>query len=103
MAEKEECDYPEMKRWITAYVLMNVQARHEAHITDRLFAVKEVREIHSVHGPFDMVVKIVLSRDLLSSDAEIIAQFVHDHIRQLEGITATQTLIPGFSKIKNDP
>ena len=103
MASTQECDYPEMKRWITAYVLMNVKAKHEYKIMDKLFALQEVREIHSVHGAFDIIVKIVLSRDLLSSDAEIIGQFVHENVRQLAGISATQTLIPGLSKFKEDP
>jgi len=41
-----------------------------------------------------------LTRDLLSSDAEIISQFVHEKIRQLPGVNSTTTLIPGISKIK---
>jgi hypothetical protein len=41
-----------------------------------------------------------LTRDLLSSDAEIIAQFVHENIRSISGVTSTQTLIPGYSKVK---
>jgi hypothetical protein len=43
----------------------------------------------------------VLTRDLLSSDAEIISQFVHENVRQLNGVNSTQTLIPGFSKMKS--
>jgi hypothetical protein len=45
-------------------------------------------------------VKVVLTRDLLSSDAEIISQFVHERVRQLPGVISTKTLIPGLSKIK---
>jgi hypothetical protein len=45
-------------------------------------------------------VKVELIRDLLSSDAEVISQFVHEKVRQLPGIISTNTLIPGFSKIK---
>ena len=67
---------------------------------DRLYALKEVREIHSIHGEADILAKIVLTRDLLSSDAEIISVFVHDQFRQVEGVVSTQTLIPGRSMIK---
>jgi hypothetical protein len=45
-------------------------------------------------------VKLVLTRDLLSSDAEIISQFVHEKVRQLPGVKRTNTLIPGLSRIK---
>jgi hypothetical protein len=100
MAETKECDYPEMQRGITAFILMKVQAKREYKIVEKLFEREEVIEVHSVHGDVDLLVKIVLTRDLLSSDAEIISQFVHEHVRQLAGVNSTQTLIPGFSKVK---
>lgn len=99
MSARKTGDYPEMQRGITAFILMNVQARKEDKIVDRLYEMKEVREVHSVHGDVDLLVKIQLTRDLLSSDAEMISQFVQ-RVRQLAGITSTKTLIPGFSKIK---
>ena len=97
---KEESEYPDMLRQITAFVLMNVSARKEYRIIDKLFELKEVREIHAVHGDVDIIAKIVLTRDLVSSDAQIIGHFVHTHVRQLPGVVSTQTLIPGVSKIK---
>lgn len=93
--------YPEMHRGITAFILMNVQAKKEYRIVDRLFELEEVREIHSVHGDVDILVKIVLTRDLLSSDAENISQFVHEKVRQLSGVLSTKTLIPGYSRSKD--
>ncbi|MGA9539056.1 MAG: Lrp/AsnC ligand binding domain-containing protein, partial [Desulfobacterales bacterium] len=74
----------------------------ELKVVEKLFALPEVREVHSIHGSIDILVKIVLTRDLLSSDAEVIGQFVHEQVRQIDGIISTQTLIPGTSKIKND-
>ena len=100
MADMKESAYPEMRQNITAFVLMSVQARKEFKVVDKLFELDEVREVHSVHGDADVLVKIVLTRDLLSSDAEIISQFVHEKIRQLNGVNSTKTLIPGYSKIK---
>jgi hypothetical protein len=101
MAELKSCEYPEMQRGITAFILMKVQAKKEYKIVEKLFERDEVVEIHSVHGEVDLLVKIKLTRDLLSSDAEILSQFVHDHVRQLSGVNSTQTLIPGFSRIKS--
>ena len=100
MADLKSFEYPEMKRGITVFILMNVQAKKEDKLIERLYELEEVREIYSVHGDVDILVKVVLTRDLLSSDAEIISQFVHEKVRQLPGINSTNTLIPGFSKIK---
>jgi DNA-binding Lrp family transcriptional regulator len=79
---------------------MNVQPKKAFKIIEKLYELKEVREIHSVHGDVDLLVKVVLTRDLLSSDAEIIIQFVHEKISQLPGVNSTNTLIPGLSRIK---
>ncbi len=101
MAKFKNMDYPEMKRGITAFIQLLVQARKEDRIIQKLFELDEVREIHSVHGDIDILVKVVLTRDLLISDAETIGQFVHENVRQLSGINSTKTLIPGFSKVKD--
>jgi uncharacterized ParB-like nuclease family protein len=102
MATVKETEYPEMLRLITAFVLMSVSAKKEIRIVDKLFALPEVKEIHSVHGSIDVIAKIVLKRNLLSSDAETIGDFVHNQIRQIPGILSTQTLIPGYSKEKKN-
>jgi DNA-binding Lrp family transcriptional regulator len=101
MAELKEAEYPEMQRGITAFILISVQAKREFKIIEKLFELDEVKEVHSVHGDVDLLVKVVLVRDLVSSDAEIISQFVHEKVRQLPGINRTNTLIPGFSKVKD--
>ncbi|MEJ2102897.1 MAG: Lrp/AsnC ligand binding domain-containing protein [Desulfobacterales bacterium] len=101
MAQLKETEYPEMLREITAFVLINVSAKKEFRLVDKLFNLEEVKEVHSVHGSVDVIAKIVLKRDLVSSDAETIGDFVHNKIRQISGIVSTQTLIPGYSKQKN--
>jgi DNA-binding Lrp family transcriptional regulator len=100
MNELKDSEYPEMKRGITVFILMKVQAKKEIKLLEKIYELEPVREIHSVHGDVDMLVKVELTRDLLSSDAEIISQFVHEQIRQLPGVSSTTTLIPGISKIK---
>ena len=100
MADLKDAEYPEMKRGITVFILMTVQAKRELKLIEKLYELEEVREIHSVHGDIDLLVKVVLTRDLLSSDAEVISQFVHEKIRQLPGVNSTNTLIPGLSRIK---
>ncbi len=101
MSNKKEFEYPEMRREITAFILMNISAGKKGdRIIEKLYALEEVREVHSVHGNVDILVKIVLTRDLISSDAETIWNFVNNKVGQITGIVSTQTLIPGFSKIK---
>ena len=101
MSGKKEIEYPEMVREITAFVMMTVLGKREDRIIEKLYDLKEVREIHSVHGDVDVLIKIVLTRDLVSSDAEMIGQFVHNQVRQIPGVISTQTLIPSMSKIKS--
>ncbi|SDO58159.1 Lrp/AsnC ligand binding domain-containing protein [Desulforhopalus singaporensis] len=102
MADQKEQEYPEMKREITVFMLLNIEGRHEDNIFQKLLALPEVREIHSVHGAFDILIKITLMRDLLSSDAELISEFTQSTIRQWKGVLSTQTLIPGTSRIKEE-
>lgn len=101
MAQLKDTEYPEMLREITAFVLINVAAKKENRLVEKLFSFEEVREVHSVHGSVDVIAKIVLKRDLVSSDAETIGDFVHNKIRQISGVVSTQTLIPGYSKQKD--
>lgn len=102
MIEKNTPDYPEMKRTITAFIFIDVNTATEMKIIDKLVELDEVQEIHSVHGPIDILIKIVIQRDFLASDAEMIAEFVDQRIRRITGITRTQTVIPGISKVKEN-
>jgi hypothetical protein len=102
MAQLKDSEYPEMLREITAFVLINASAKKEIRLVDKLFNLEEVKEVHSVHGSVDVIAKIVLQRDLVASDAETIGDFVHNKIRQISGVVSTQTLIPGYSKQKNN-
>jgi len=100
MLEKSTPDYPEMKRTITTFIMIDIKATTEIRVIDELFNMDEVQEVHSVHGSIDILVKIVLKRDFLASDAEIIAEFVDQNIRKIKGISRTQTVIPGISRVK---
>ncbi len=100
MLEKNTPDYPEMKRTIIAFVLINIDTSTQSKVIDTLFSLEEIQEVHSVHGSIDILVKISLKRDFLASDAEIISEFVDQNIRRVEGINRTQTIIPGRSLVK---
>ncbi len=101
MMGNEDASYQDMLREITAFVLLNVATKKENQIIDKLFNLKEVREVHSVHGNIDILVKIVLTRDLISSDAEVIGRLVQEKVRKIPGIISSQTLIPSISKTRD--
>lgn len=101
MATIKKSEFPEMQLGVKAFVFINIETgRNENRIIDKLLALNEVREIHSVPGDIDIIVKIVLTRNFLSSDSEIIGQFVADNIRRIKGVMRTRTIIPYFSKGK---
>jgi hypothetical protein len=97
MSKLNESDYPDMLRSITAFVLMTVEGRRELRIVDKLKSLAAVQEVHTVHGSYDIIIKILLERDLVTSDAETIGQFVHQQVRLIPGVLSTQTLIPSYS------
>ncbi len=101
MAEYKAAEYPEMKREITFFIMLNVDGKYETQITDKLFQFDEIDEVHCVHGSIDIVVRATLMRDLLTSDAELINHFYNRVIRPLKGLKGSQTLIPGFSRVKD--
>ena len=96
-----EKEYPDMQRSITFFVTINADPKKDLKAVDKLFRLPEVKEIHTLNGSIDILLKVVLNRDLLTSDAEVIDQFVHEKIRQHKGILATETLIPISSQTKN--
>ncbi len=59
LSHKEE-KYPDMKKEISVFILLNVDGRYEQKIFDKLVALDEVREVHSVHGSIDIIIKFVI-------------------------------------------
>ncbi len=96
-------ELPEMKLWISAFILISVRVGREYHVMKRLYKMEEIQEVHFVHGEFDLLAKINLKRELLSSDAEIFGRVVHEKVRSISDITKTQTLIPITSMQKPAP
>ncbi len=99
MAERKSLDPPEMTRLTTAFLLISVNARREKRIMEKLYAFREVQEVHYVPGEFDIIVKILVERDILSSDSEVVGE-VLDKVRLIPGVIKTQTIIPIASRCK---
>jgi DNA-binding Lrp family transcriptional regulator len=71
----------------TAYVLINYEIGTEQNILNKLKNVPAVVEVSEVNGVYDIVVKI--ASDNLDNLKEIITQ----HIRTIDTIRSTMTLI----------
>ncbi|MCP4021915.1 MAG: ParB N-terminal domain-containing protein [Desulfobacteraceae bacterium] len=102
MKKLKDFELPEMKHWISAFILIEVKVGKEHEVMKRLHSFEEIQEVHFVHGVFDLIAKMMMKRDLLSSDAEIIGQFVHKKVRKVKDVTKTQTLIP-ISSMEKKP
>ncbi len=102
MMDKKESNLPEMRQGVTAFIMINVESSRENRIMDRLFACKEVEEVHFIPGDFDILAKIVVERDMMSSDSEVIGQFIQKRVRRIQGVTKTRTIIPLSSRRKQN-
>ena len=89
-----------MKQITVAFIMISVKPASEKEIMKKLYAYNEVRELHYVPADFDIIAKIVLERNLLFSESEVVRQFVQEKVRRIPGITWTQTIIPLSSQIK---
>jgi DNA-binding Lrp family transcriptional regulator len=72
---------------VKTYVLIVTDPGRTRHVTDALSAVPHVEAVNEVMGPYDIVVEIVT--DSLTDIPPILS----DHIRILEGIESTTSLV----------
>ena len=72
---------------VTAIILINVKRDKINEIADQLADIKEISEVYSVTGIFDLVA-IVRTK---SNDA--IADLVTQHLAGIEGIEKTDTML----------
>jgi len=102
MMENKELDLPEMKRLVSAFLHVSVESGKEDRVLEKLFAYREVKEVHLVPGDFDLIVKIVMNRELIESETEVIGHFIQNKVRRLPGVVKTKTIIPISSKQKKN-
>ncbi len=101
MEQLKDLELPEMQHWISAFILIEVKIGKENEVMKKLHSLEEIQEVHFLHGVFDLIAKIMMKRDLLASDAEILGQFVRQKVRKVKNVTKTQTLIPISSMEKS--
>ncbi len=74
---------------VTALVLINTERGRVNDVAERLVDMEGVSEVHSVAGRFDLVAILRVK------DNDALASLVTEHVRQVEGIRRSETII-GF-------
>jgi len=72
---------------VTALVLLNIERKKIKQISQKLVDMNEVSEVYSVAGRFDLVAIVRVNKN------QQIAEIISEKFAELEGITATETLI----------
>ena len=72
---------------VTAIILMNVQRERINETADELAEIKEISEVYSVTGIFDLVAIIRTKTN------EAIADLVTKHLAEIDGIEQTDTML----------
>lgn len=72
---------------VTAIILLNVELESVNEVAERLAEIDGISEVYSVAGEYDLV---AIAR---VADNDGIADLVTSHMRKLEGILGTETLI----------
>ncbi len=72
---------------ITAFVLLNVAQGKVNAVAEELVDMDGVGEVHSVAGRYDLVAVLRVKTN------EHLADLVTDHIRRIDGIDRSETLI----------
>ncbi|MHB8565523.1 MAG: Lrp/AsnC family transcriptional regulator [Nitrososphaerales archaeon] len=70
-----------------AFVLINVDAGSEREVVQELKATDNVKDVYSVYGPYDIVVKIEAETQQKLKDT------ITWNVRRIEKIRSTQTLM----------
>jgi DNA-binding Lrp family transcriptional regulator len=72
---------------VTAVTLLNVERDKINRVAEQLVEIQGVSEVYSVGGRFDLVAIIRVKHN------EDLADVVTEHIRRIEGIIKTETLL----------
>jgi DNA-binding Lrp family transcriptional regulator len=72
---------------VTAVTLLNVKRDKINRVAEQLVEIQGISEVYSVGGRFDLVAMIRVKHN------EDLADVVTEHIRRIEGIIKTETLL----------
>lgn len=70
-----------------AYLLITAEKGQEQHILDVLESQKEILNTHILFGEWDLIAKLDVENN------EALGTFIMDHVRNIEGVQMSSTLI----------
>jgi DNA-binding Lrp family transcriptional regulator len=72
---------------VTAITLMNIERGKIDSVADQLVEIQGVSEVYSVSGQYDLIAVIRVKQN------DDLADVVTEHIRKIEGIQRTETML----------
>lgn len=72
---------------VTAIVLIKAERGQAVDVARKLGEIREVSEVHSVAGPYDLVAKVQVE------EYELMAQVITEQLQRVAGILSTETLM----------
>ncbi len=69
------------------FVLVKCQLGRLEEVANALMEIEGVSEVHSITGPWDLIVK------LYAADHEAFGDLIPDQLQKIEGIRDTETLL----------
>jgi len=79
-----------------AYVLLNAELGQEASIIDALQGVKEIIEIHSLYGIYDLII------EMEADSMDKVKEVVFNNVRRLDHVKSTITLLTYGEPVINE-
>lgn len=70
-----------------AYILIKVERGHVRPVANQLIELAEVSEVHSISGPHDLIVKVMVP------SYDDLGDTIPEKIHRVQGIRETETLI----------
>lgn len=83
-----------------AFVLVKTAPGKEREVSDKMFKVPEVREVHILTGDWDLLVVVETDDKSTLQKGEKVLDLVYDKIRSVKHVQQTSTIIPSFSKYR---
>ena len=82
------------KSMVNSYTLIRVLPIKDKEVYEKIAKLSEVKEIIRTYGEYDLVIRVE------SSSLESLDNFIFNKLREIDGITATTTLLEARPKNK---
>lgn len=83
-----------------AFVLIKTDPGKEREVSDRLFKLPEVKEVHLITGEWDILAVLETEREIVLPTDEKVLELVMDKVTTVPYLRDTNTIIPSFSRYK---